>query len=250
MHVLVTGASSGIGEALARPFSSRGDQVSLVARSVGKLETLATELGRAQVISADLTVLDSIDGVVDRAEAGFGPVDICINNAGIQIVAQTVDVPVDEGERLLRLNLLAPLRLHARVLPGMIERGHGAIVDVASLAGIAPTLGMVHYSASKAGLAAASEALRAEVAKAGVHVVTVYPGPVETNMAAAAMDRYDAPPAMLPTGTVEGLAKRVVRAVERKRDRVIYPEFYAAARHLPGATRWVMDRFSPVPKKR
>jgi short-subunit dehydrogenase len=108
---------------------------------------------------------------------------------------------------------------------------------------------MFHYSASKAALAAASEALRAEVRKRGEHVVTVYPGPVKTAMADAAVARYATDvAARLPIGTTAALARLVLRAIERKRARVIYPRSYAIARMSPSLTRWAVDTFSPLPR--
>jgi short-subunit dehydrogenase len=109
---------------------------------------------------------------------------------------------------------------------------------------------MYHYGASKAALAAASESLRAEVKSRGVHVVTVYPGPVKTAMADAAVARYAKDPmGALPLGTAEELARLVVRAVARRRPRIIYPRSYAFARMFPSLSRWVTDTFSPIPKR-
>ena len=252
MHALVTGASSGIGEAIARALAGAGYDLTLIARRQAELERLKAEVAgrRVEVMAADLGQLDTIDGLVERARASLGPSDVLVNNAGVQIVARTEDVGLAESERLLSLNVLAPFRLTRAVLPDMLARGRGTIVDISSLSALAPTPGMFHYSASKAALAAASESLRAEVGRRGVHVVTVYPGPVKTAMADAALARYDkgGPQGALPTGTADELARRVVRAIERKQARVIYPRAYVAARLFPSMTRWVVDRFSPLPR--
>lgn len=250
MHALVTGASAGIGEALAQRLATAGYDLTLVARRQAELRRVAEHLPRATVVTqvADLSELDGLATLVGRAEERLGPVDLLVNNAGVQIVALTHEVSPEDGERLLTVNVLAPLRLTHAVLPGMLARGRGTIVDIASLAALAPTLGMDHYSASKAALAAASEALRAEVAPQGIHVVTVYPGPVHTNMARAAVSRYAKDPTgILPVGNPATLATRIVRAIERRKARVIYPRAYVLARRLPGLTRWVMDRMSPRP---
>ncbi|MCX4247780.1 SDR family NAD(P)-dependent oxidoreductase [Paraliomyxa miuraensis] len=252
MHAFVTGASAGIGEALAKRLASAGYDLTLVARRQAELARVAEQLpagAKVRTLVADVTDLPSLPGLVRRAENELGPVDVLVNNAGVQIVALTHEVEPEQGERLLAVNVLAPFRLTHAVLPGMLERGRGTIVDIASLAALAPTLGMYHYSASKAALAAASEALRAEVAPRGVHVVTVYPGPVHTEMAAAAVSRYaEDPTGILPVGNTRTLAKLVVRAIERRKARVIYPRAYVLARLFPGITRWVMDRMSPRPK--
>jgi short-subunit dehydrogenase len=247
-HVVVTGASSGIGEALAREFVAAGSSVTLVARRRDLLEQLAASLGgKARVVTADLAHPAKATEWIPEAEAAFGPVDVLINNAGMQIVAPTVSGDPADGERLLCLNVHTPLRLTRAVLPGMLARRSGTIVDIASLAALAPTPGMFYYNASKAALAAASESLRGELRGSGVHVVTVYPGPVDTVMARTAVAKYVATTAarLIPQGTTDVLAKLVRKAVEKKRDRIIYPRSYTFARMFPGITRWLLDRTTP-----
>src|SRR4029450_1475400 len=114
-----------------------------------------------------------------------------INNAGATLVRRFVDVDLDEAERMLRRDLVNPLRLTRAVLPGMIARGRGTIVDVCSIAAFAALLGTTYYGAAKAGLAAASEILRGELRGSGVHVVTVYPGPIRTAMSTQAFDSFE-----------------------------------------------------------
>jgi short-subunit dehydrogenase len=145
----------------------------------------------------------------------------------------------------LRLNVFTPMRLTRAVLPAMLARRSGAIVDIASMAALAPTPGMHHYNAAKAGIAAASEALRGELRGTGVHVVTVYPGPVTTAMANASFEIYGNDMRWVPTGTAPELARRIRRAVEKKQARVIYPGVYAVSRHFPALTRILVDRFTP-----
>lgn len=251
MHVVVTGASSGIGEALAREYLKRGAQVTLVARRLELLERLAEGApGRTHLVKADLADVAHCTDWLPAAEEALGPVDVLVNNAGIQIVRPLVETPWDEGERLVALDLLSPMKLTQAVARTMVARGTGAVVDVASMAGIAPTPGMYFYNAAKAGLAAASEALRAELAHHGVHVVTVYPGPVRTPLEAAGRAAYEASSLLdaLPTGDAAELARLVARAVELKRPRVIYPASYAFARHFPGPTRAFMDALTPKVK--
>jgi short-subunit dehydrogenase len=145
--------------------------------------------------------------------------------------------------------VLAPFRLTHAALARMVPRRSGTIVDISSMAALAPTPGMFWYNASKAALAAASESLRAELRPHGIHVVTVYPGPVETAMAKKAVDSYAKDPTgPLPVGDVTTLARMILNAVRKKRARVIYPRAYGIARMFPGITRVVMDRFSPRPK--
>jgi short-subunit dehydrogenase len=251
MHALVTGASSGIGEAIARALAAAGHDLTLVARRAAELDRVAASVPDVRVEKqiADLADLEDVGALVERATAALGPVGVLVNNAGAQIVGPTEEVAPEDGERLLRLNVFAPFRLTQAVLPDMLARGAGTIVNISSLSALAPTPGMYHYSASKAALAAASESLRAEVRKRGVHVVTVYPGPVRTAMADAAVARYARDPTgRLPVGTVEELARLVLRAIARKQPRVIYPRSYAVARMFPSLTRWSVDTFGPLPK--
>jgi short-subunit dehydrogenase len=235
---------------LARELATLGGaRLTLVSRRIERLKELATELScPAHVIGRDLSEPGNVEDWVDEAEAVHGPIDVLVNNAGAQVVADTSQVDVEEGEASLRLNLGTPLRLTRRVLPGMLARRSGAIVDVTSLAALAPTPRMTYYNASKAGLAAASEALRGELRGSGVHVLTVYPGIIdETALAQAALARYE--PSRLvrfqPRGTAAGLARHVRRALERRTPRLIYPSANHLVRWFPGTTRWLMDRLTP-----
>ncbi|MDB4936070.1 MAG: short-chain dehydrogenase/reductase [Labilithrix sp.] len=184
---------------------------------------------------------------IDAAERALGPIDVLVNNAGIQIVRSVLDTTWEEGERLLVLDLHTPLRLTQLVLKRMVPRKSGTIVDIASMAALGPTPGMFFYNAAKAGLAAASEGLRAEMKPHGIHVVTVYPGPVTSDMEAAGRAAYveSAATKYTPTGAPDVLARMIASAVEKKRDRVVYPRLYALSRHFPNATRWALDAFTP-----
>lgn len=254
MHVVVTGASSGIGEAIAREYFARGASVTLVARRTENLERIAAVgVGRAHVVTADLsdprfTAPDEAAWAwLDESERVLGPIDVLVNNAGIQIVKRAVETEWAEVDRMLRLDLHVPLRLTQLVLRRMIPRGSGAIVDIASIGAHAPTPGMFYYNAAKGGLAAASESLRAEVKSHGIHVVTVYPGPITSEMEAAGRAAFEdgAATRNVPTGSPDVLARMIADAVEKKRPRVIYPRMYGLARHFPNATRWALDAFTP-----
>jgi short-subunit dehydrogenase len=249
-HVVVTGASSGIGEALAREYAGTGARVTMVARRVAKLDAMVAELGdRVRAQPADLSDPAQATSWLAASIDAFGAIDVLINNAGVQIVARTVEVDVAQMRALFETDLLTPLALVQTVLPEMLRRKQGAIVNIASVAALAPTPGMTHYSAAKAGLAAASECMRAELRRSGVDVLTVYPGPVDTPMARAA---YQAVPTtmavrMMPEGTPAVLARRIREAVEARRARVIYPRAYLLSRHLPALTRRLLDAFGPLP---
>jgi short-subunit dehydrogenase len=149
------------------------------------------------------------------------------------------------------LNLFTPLRLARAVRPGMVARGSGAIVNIASAAALAPTPGITYYNASKGGLAAASEALRGELRGTGVNVATVYPGPIRTEMLEGGLRAFEESRAVraMPVGTPDVLAQKVRRAVEKRRARVIYPRSMASARYFPNLTRYLVDRFTPRVKR-
>lgn len=248
MHIVITGASSGIGEAYARAFARAGHTLTLVARRRALLEKLAKELPtKSFVVEQDLAKLVHVPDFLEAAEQALGPIDVLVNNAGVQIVGPTAALDVAECERMIDIDLLAPLRLTRAVLPGMLERRAGMIVDVCSMAAIAPTPGMTYYNAAKAGLAAASEGLRGELRNTGVHVLTVYPGIIaSTALAQASMQKYGATKMMSAIGgDVDVLAKLTLRGIERRKARVIYPYNGWLARWFPGTTRWIMDRATP-----
>ena len=248
MHVAITGASSGIGAALARELSCHGYALTLVARRRTLLDDLAATVATGtHVAMADLTdIVQCCDWIAD-AEQALGPIDVLVNNAGATLVRRFVDTAPDDGDRLLRLDLVTPLRLTRALLPAMIARGRGTIVDVCSAAAFAPLLGTTYYAAAKAGLAAASEVLRGELRGTGVHVVTVYPGPIRTAMSAQAFDSYEDgwTKHLVAEGSPEKLAAKIRIAIERRRPRVVFPASYSIVRHLPDTARWILDRLSP-----
>ena len=251
MHVVITGASSGIGAALAHALAALPDaKLTLVARRRALLERLARELPvPVCVVEQDLarTDADPSAWLADAVRA-HGPVDVLVNNAGAQVIGPSAAVDPRAGEASLVLNLHTPLRLWRAVLPAMLARRAGTIVDIASMAALAPTPGMTYYNASKAGLAAASEALRGELRGTGVHVVTVYPGIIETDLAERALAQYGSSRALRlqPRSTPERLARDVLHAIRKRRARVVHPRSYTLARWFPTIVRWVMDRFTPA----
>jgi short-subunit dehydrogenase len=250
MHILVTGASSGIGAALARELATLPEaRLTLVARRRPLLEELAASLAAPCHLEArDLAETPLSTDWLERAIDSNGPIDVLVNNAGVQLIGPTAAIDVAAGERSIAVNLLAPLRLIRAALPAMIERRRGHIVNIASMAALAPTPTMTYYNASKGGLAAASEALRGELRGTGVGVVTVYPGIIgETEMAEKAVARYRSSRLLelQPNGTAAELARRVRAALERDHPRVIYPRANTLARWFPAPTRWLMDRFTP-----
>jgi short-subunit dehydrogenase len=254
MHVAITGASSGIGEALARELAGAdpAHTLTLVARRADRLAALVAELGagRARPIAHDLGDPARATAWVAEAEVAFGPIDCLVNNAGMLVIGDSAATDPDACRRVVDLNLTSPMLLVRHLLPGMIARRRGLVVNVTSLAAIAPMPMQTYYGASKAGLAAFSESLRGELAGTGVHVLTVYPGPVTTAMGEAGYVGFggrDAVPPM-PEADPAKLARAIHRAMDAQAPRLIYPRVYGLARVFPGLTRLGIDRFAPKPR--
>ncbi len=187
---LVTGASSGIGVELARLLAARGHGVTLVARSGDKLEALAAELGatgvRAEVLATDLTDREARAALPDRiAELGL-TVDVLCNNAGFSTLGPVAASDPDAEARMVELDVMAVVDLCSRLLPGMVERGAGGVLNVASTAAFQPLPGQAGYGASKAFVRSYTLALAGELKGTGVAATVLCPGPVDTGFGEAA----------------------------------------------------------------
>ena len=187
---LVTGASSGIGEAIARDLVGRGHGVTLVARRVDKLTTLAAELGNAQVriemLPCDLSDRDARAGLLGRVEAlGLTP-DILVNNAGLSTVGAVAASDPAAEANMIEVDVVAVADLCTRFLPGMVKRGRGALLNVASTAAFQPIPGQAGYAACKAFVLSYTRSLAGELRGTGVKVTALCPGPVVTGFAEAA----------------------------------------------------------------
>lgn len=255
MHVLVTGASSGIGEACARAFGARGDTLTLVARRGERLEALKAELkGKAtvHVVPRDLSDPSSTEGLVALAEERGGPLDVVMNNAGVQLVEHFRHSDRRALRAMVDLNLTSAMLLAHEAIESMLPRRHGTIVNVCSVASFVSPPGMAAYGASKAGLSMLSEVMAAELQGSGVHVVTVYPGPVRTPMGDAGDQAYEQSWATRGQqwGEAPVLAKLVVEAVDRERPRVVYPRAYAPVRFIRPIAQAFTQRFTPPMKPR
>ncbi len=239
-HVLITGASRGIGAAMAHEFAARGARVSVVARDAAKLAELAGRIdGRA--LSADLTDRAARAGLVQRAADDMGrPVDVLVNNAGIDVTGAPWQTPADDLARLVELNVTAVMDLTGQAIPGMIERGRGHIVFMSSMASVGALPGMAAYSATKAAVSHYASGLENDLRGLPIDLTTVQPGFVEptdmvdTIMAyaptKAARDRFNRF-GLLTDVDRDTLARDVVEAVERRRRLVVRPR---RARGLAG----------------
>ena len=179
---LVTGASSGIGLAFARRLASEGHDLVVVARSVDKLEELAGSLAvSVEVIGADLADVAGMDVVEARLRSDERPIDLLINNAGVGTTGKFAELPIEDEDSEIRLNVLALTRLTGAVLPGMVARRRGSVVNVASIAAFQPTPGTATYGGTKAYVLSFTQALREELRGSGVKALVVCPGFTKTD---------------------------------------------------------------------
>ncbi len=216
--VLLTGASSGIGEATARHLAPLGYALVLTARRADRLERLARDLDpagtRVLTVTADVSMQADRERLIAAAIARFGRIDVLVNNAGVSIEqGHWWDDP--DPLRVLDVNLLAPIELSRLVLPAMRSRGSGQIVNIGSVAGRIATHGM--YSASKFGLRGFSLALRRELRGSGVNVSLVSPGFVRTELTEKAR---------LPMPGPDVVARAVAAVLHRPRREVVAPAWY------------------------
>ena len=189
-RALVTGASGGIGGAVARVLHARGAEVALAGRRRAALDALASELGAGtHVLVADLGAAEADAGLAKAAEDAMGGVDILVNNAGVAADALVMRMKDEDWRKVIDLNLTSGFRIVRALLRGMLRRRRGRIVAIASVVGVAGNPGQANYAAAKAGVIGMSKALAQEVAQRGVTVNCVAPGFVETAMTDGLPDR-------------------------------------------------------------
>jgi uncharacterized protein len=210
--VLITGASSGIGLELARCFAADGCRLALASRKGDALEALATELRKAhkiqaQVIPTDLAQPEAPTRLLAHLQAAGLKVDVLVNNAGFGAQGKFVELPLARQLDMLQVNIASLTHLTGLLLPGMVERRRGGIINVASTAAFQPGPGMSVYYATKAYVLSFTEALAEELAGTGVTVTAVCPGPTTTNFGAAANMR---PPGLLPKVSMSAEAVAVL----------------------------------------
>ena len=182
---LVTGASSGIGKELAIQFAKHGDNVVLVARSEDKLNDLAEQIRHdyevvATVICSDLGTTDGVDRLCNQLKDQSIVVDTLVNNAGFGALGKFAELSIDRQTNMLMVNVVALTRLTRALLPAMIERGQGGVLNVGSIAAYQAGPNMSVYYASKAYVLSFTEGLREELAGTGLHVTCLEPGATET----------------------------------------------------------------------
>src|SRR5918997_647036 len=220
-RVLVTGASRGIGEAIARAFAARGCTLGLVARRREPLEELAAQLpGEGHLaIPADVADAASMAGAVER----FGDVDVVVANAGITHYRPFAQLPLDEARHMNDVNWLGTIHTVWAALPRMLERGRGHIVVVSSGGGVRGFPSAAVYNGTKAAQRGFAEALRHELAGTGVSVTTVYPGEIETSLHDHELDHMPDWYRMDRRAPAGPLGRQVVEAVANDHGELFYP---------------------------
>jgi short-subunit dehydrogenase len=237
MHIIITGASSGLGEATARLLAANGHRLVLAARRVDALETLAQEINPSgkRVITAacDVTKFDDLENLIARARGVFGPVDVLVNNAGIGgPLGKWWELERTEFQTVFDTNLIAAVELSRLVLPEMLARHSGHIINMGSVAGRAASSSL--YSASKFGLRGFSMSLRRELLGSGVSVSLIAPGFIKTPMTDFG------PP--LPMPGPEIVARAVLNLLDHPRAEVIVPGWYRPLIWLETLLPGLMDR--------
>lgn len=245
--IIITGASAGVGEATARLCAKESANVVLAARSQKALETIAREIGKqALPVVADVMNPKNCELLFKSAIEKFGRIDGLVNNAGFNIRGPVETVPLADFEKVIDVNLKAPMRLSKMVLPYLKASGEGAIVNVASLAGRVPLDHEAAYSASKFGLRAFSFAMAEELAGTGITVSVVSPGPIATGFI---LDDIDCVPDLVfsqPVCSAGQVAQAVVASLkDGKRERVM--DFFSGMMaHIGYLAPGVRAAFKPI----
>jgi short-subunit dehydrogenase len=180
-HIVITGASRGIGESLAREVAGRGARVTVLARSAGRLKELADELG-GLAVPVDLCSADELDSIIERIEAQAGPIDALVNNAALSVAGPFVSQPAGVARDQVLANLCAPIELCRQAIPRMLDRGRGTVVAVSSVAAEMALRNVGCYAASKAGLNQLFVNLQRELSSTPVHVTLAILGEVRTQL--------------------------------------------------------------------
>lgn len=248
--VIVTGASSGIGEATARQFGREGSRVVLAARRVDKLEALANEIGgmgtgaEVLVVQADLSKLEDIQSLIQKTLDKFGRIDVLVNNAGFGRIdwLEKLD-PVKDIQGQFDVNVMGVIQTTRQALPVMIRQRSGAIIQMCSMAGLVGTPTYTIYSACKHAVHGFSEALRREVKPWGINVSMIYPGGVTTEFGSHAginrKTKATTPRFMLLTA--DDVGRAVVSLVRRPRAMWIIPWLWSFTMWMNRNFNWFVD---------
>jgi len=243
--VIVTGASSGIGEATAKAFGARGDRVVLVARREDRLRQLAASLPQSLPLPADLANTDEAFRIVEAVVARYGQVDVLVNNAGVGQYNWVDALQPEDIKAEVALNLVAPIMLTRAVAPAMLRRGRGVVINVSSIAGLIGTPTTAVYNATKFGLRGLTEALRRELQPQGIAVCGIYPATVEGTefrQNRRANTGY-LMPRWLRLSTAQ-VAQAIVTLADRPRAFVVLPPIFRVAILLNTLAPGLIDRLA------
>ncbi len=257
--VWITGASSGIGESLARAFVAAGANVILSARRSDELDRVRRSCNaddRVTTLAFDLADAESLPAVAERALALRGGIDVLVNNGGISQRALAKDTKIDVDRRIMEVNYFAAVALTKAVLPNMLLRGQGRIVTISSVVGYVGTPMRSAYSASKHALHGFYESLRAELHGTGVHVTLVCPGFIRTNVSYAALGGDGTPHGQMADFQASGMdpdlcARRILEGIDADKPEILVGgarELSAIylRRFLPNVYRKVITRVKAV----
>jgi short-subunit dehydrogenase len=250
LTVLITGASGGIGTYLTREFARRGANLALVAYPGVGLEDLKSEAQKtgckAIAFSSDLRENEQCHSVVEQVLKEFGRIDILINNAGVEFTSFYHELPEDTVRSILRINLEAPMILTHLVLPTMLAKKSGCIINMSSLAGKSFPAFQEPYAATKAGLVGFTSSLRATYAGTGVSASVICPGFVEAGIYERLKQKTGfAAPASFGTSQPQAVVRAVIRAIERDVPEIIVNPIpvrplLALTALLPGLGEWLV----------
>jgi len=222
--VLITGASSGIGAALARVFAEEGARVALAARSAEKLRALAGSLGAdALAVPTDMTDPAQVRRMVEVTVERFGCLDILINNAGVGMYAPVASMSPEQFEQVVSTNWLGPVRAIQAAIPYLRKQGGGQIINISSVAGKIPIPWMGAYCGTKFALNALSDSLRMELAADRIQVISVCPGRISTPFVRNAFRAPATQPLPSDGISAERVARAVLRASLKGKREIVVP---------------------------
>lgn len=252
-RVLVTGASSGIGAELAERFAAAGAVVGICARRADRLEAVLERCRKrapeSRMWVCDLAETDQVDELARLAKRALGGIDVLVNNAGVPKRKHVRALDARTVESLIRINYLSPIRLTLALLPEMLERGSGLIVNISSVAAVLSSPGEAAYDASKAALSVFSEAMAIDLWETGVRVLIAYPGVVDTELFSVP-DNDPLSPA-IPKIPVAEFADGVLDAIARDALEVYVPAWFKGIASgkasnveafLAGSANWVRQQ--------
>ena len=252
-HVLLTGGSRGIGPVIAEALAERGAHIALAARSEEGLRNVVKSLGKYEVktlaVPVDLAQSTHLHKLITTVIDKFGTLDILINNAGLETEGAYVDLTWEAIQENIEVNLMAPMALTHLVLPHMLDRKQGHIVNIASTGAKSGNAYAAVYCGAKAGLAEWTRALRLELEGSGVHFSTIFPGYVtEVGMFARF---HKTPPATIGSCTPSQVARAVVRAIESEKVELIVNSsparlLFTLSEISPSLGDWLMHKLGAV----